>query len=227
MSSIARSAFCAHVHFPRSCCYQRLTLWSKSNLLGTYQTFLSVQFQFISSYPIFFRMCLIVLKFFQNSSDAFSDIVSLFLCLPITFVLMFFQICWCFFRYVYLRSDVYPEPFWILSSAIWCFSRYTLRSDDFPELFKLIWCFSRTFWTLCTDMAYLMLFRICPFSWCLSKPFSHLSDALPDMSATLTFFLELVPVHSMFFWMFRMYFQSYFIAHSMLFWMSSINLEFG
>src|ERR1051325_6543151 len=35
-SCIAR-VFYPHLHFPRSCCNQYLTLKSKSNLLGTYQ----------------------------------------------------------------------------------------------------------------------------------------------------------------------------------------------
>jgi len=89
-------------------------------------------------------------------------------------------------------SDVFPEP---LHVYLMLFRIWLNPSDAFPDV-PSFWCFSR-----------ILYVRI----WCFSG-YVHRSDVLP----------ELVPVHSMLFWMFRMYLQGYFNAHSMLFWMSLI-----
>ena len=91
-------------------------------------------------------------------------------------------------------SDVFPEP---LRVYLMLFRIWLNPSDAFPDVLSF-WCFSR-----------ILYVRI----WCFSG-YVHRSDVLP----------ELVPVHSMLFWMFRIYLQIYFNAHPMFFWMSLMYL---
>lgn len=98
ISCIARRMFNTHFHFSRSCCHQHLTMWSKFNLVGTYQNQI---FIFSGSICLFLSDVLldvfIILMYFQNLSDVLLDmhVLLMFSWNPFCSYLMFFQI-WLF-----------------------------------------------------------------------------------------------------------------------------------
>lgn len=170
--------------------------------------FLSIQVQFISSYPMFFWICLLfVLMFFHNPfSYLFDVLMDIFAACSNVFPEPFFRLSDVLPDMFVVCYEVFQNPFLHLSDVLPDMLCFVLMF--FQNLYVLIWCF----------------FQICPSLWCFpvilfspiwcSSEYVCRFDVLP----------ELVHVHSMIFLMFRMYLQNHFDSHPMLFWMPSIHL---